>query len=235
VFGRKNSRTHREQLIDELNESYGHLKLAAGHAAGGAAESITPTYDRARNVAARGLVSTRTAFEPLYTQVREGASQARERAMTRKPNRGPMLIGLLAAGAAVGAAGAIVARRRRAASQWDEYEPLGELEPGYLPSDRMPSSSKPSAKEKVSQGVAAAAEGVAQKAGKVADSLRSSSAGSAADTVVDKTTTAADKAATAADKAASAADTMTGKGADLADKAAGRADSAAQNFRDKTS
>lgn len=61
VFGRnKPERTQTEQLLDELTESYGHLKLAAGHVAGGAAEKLTPPYDKARNVAARRWTTTPT-------------------------------------------------------------------------------------------------------------------------------------------------------------------------------
>jgi hypothetical protein len=168
--GRK-SRTHSEQLMDELTQSYGHLKLAAGHAAGGAAEMATPTYDRARNVAMRGWGTTRQAFSPLYEQFRDGAASARkgyvvEVPTTTKKNRWPMLAGLLAAGAAVGAAGAIMARRRRTMSEWDEYEPLGGIDTGYGTAEPKASTGK-----KLSEGAASVAGSVSSGAGKLADSL----------------------------------------------------------------
>ena len=79
VFGRKQQRTQTQQLMDELAESYGHLKLAAGHVAGGAAEKLTPPYDKARNAADRTAGSTtKDAFAPLYVQMREGAANARK-------------------------------------------------------------------------------------------------------------------------------------------------------------
>jgi len=39
---RKKPRTHKQQLLDELAESYGHLRLPPGHAAGGGAEGGPP-------------------------------------------------------------------------------------------------------------------------------------------------------------------------------------------------
>jgi len=155
--------------------------------AGGAAEKITPSIDRARNVAVRGVKSTSQGwqttlgrFDPLRYQLREGAAQARMRMAVpvvippTKSNRGPMLIGLLAAGAAVGAAGAMTMRRRRAANQWEDYEPLGELGTEY-DIDEMRKRRASSAKAKVSQSVASVADTVASQAGKVAESLRSAS------------------------------------------------------------
>src|SRR5262245_11952312 len=117
--------------MDELTQSYGHLKLAAAHAAGGAAERMTPTYDKARGVASRRFSTTMGTFAPFYEQVREGAANARNgkgRDMKMKRNKWPMVIGLVAAGAAAGACGAMIARRRRVAAQWDEYEPMPGIE-----------------------------------------------------------------------------------------------------------
>ena len=155
MFGRgKPSPTHKEQLLDELAQSYGHLKLAAGHVAGGTAEKVTPSYDKARNSASRGWGTTKGAFAPLYEQVRQGAANARKEYVVAetKKNRWPMLMGLLAAGAAVGAAGAMVAKRRRAAS-WEEFEPLPEDDEfGYGTADTAPAS------HKVTQGAASVAD-----------------------------------------------------------------------------
>jgi hypothetical protein len=198
-------RTHSQQMMDELTESYDHLRMAAAHAAGGAAEKMTPPYDRARMMANKGWKSTIGSFEPIYNQMREGANQARERMEpTKRRNRTPLMVGLLAAGIAAGAAGALAARRRRMANQWDDYEPLTELESTYG------SPTESGSKGKVSQGVASVAESVSHKAGQVADSLRSSSPGSnvssAGDKAAEMTEKAKDSMAGTADKAAEGAE-----------------------------
>jgi hypothetical protein len=220
VFGRKESRTHTDQLLDELAQSYGHLKLAAGHAAGGAAEKLTPPYDKARNAAGRGWTSTKDAFAPMYEQVKDGAANARKGANVSdsKQNRWPMLAGLLAAGAAVGAAGAMIAKRRRAAKEWDEFEPdqmLDEAGYGSEPTGTRPaedtardkvSSAAHTAGKKVSAGAAAVASGVSSQAGKLADAL--------GDKAPQKP---ADLAGAASDTAARAGD-VAEKTAELSDK-----------------
>src|SRR5262245_56099308 len=122
--------------MNELNQGVGALRRAAGHFALGTAESITPTYDRARSAANRGWDSTRDTLNPIYHSLRERAMQARvsgalggqmmmPAAMSKSMAKGPGrkarkraaqhksskmrgLVGLLAAGAAVGAAGAAV-------------------------------------------------------------------------------------------------------------------------------
>jgi hypothetical protein len=164
VFGRSTARRHSEQLMDELSQSYGHLKMAAAHAAGGAAERITPGYDKARNRASRGWYTTRDAFAPLYEQVREGAANARKEPQVKR-NKWPMVAGLVAAGAAVGAAGAMIARRRRVAAQWDQYDPMPSLEESPY------GEAKPSATHRVTAGAASVADSVSSQAGKLADTL----------------------------------------------------------------
>jgi hypothetical protein len=211
LWSRQDSRRHTEQLMDELAQSYDHLKLAAGHAAGGAAERVTPPYDRARNMAARRWGSTKSVFAPFYEQMREGAANARmgghhmhgsetqrrlmqgrlmqgrgaqgrlmqERGAqgrgAQKKNRWPMLVGLLAAGAAVGAAGAVTMRRRRAAAEWDEYEPLG------MGADYGTPDVKAAASKKLTEGAATVAGSVSSGAGKLADSLHTRSSRSGGD------------------------------------------------------
>jgi len=166
VIGRSKSRTHSEQLMDELSQSYGHLKLAAAHAAGGAAERMTPGYDKARVVAARRWNTTKGTFNPLYEQIREGAANARKKPEPEmKRNKWPVVVGLVAAGAAAGAAGAMIARRRRVASQWDEYDPVPSLEESPY------GEPKSSATHRVTAGAASVADSVSAQAGKLADSL----------------------------------------------------------------
>lgn len=201
VFGRKDSRTHTDELLHELTESYGHLKLAAGHAAGGAAEKLTPPYDKARNTTSRGWRSTRNAFAPIYEQMRDGAANARRGAeLPDKRNRSwPVLVSLLAAGAAVGAAGAMIARRRRAAQQWDEFEPDELLEePGYGRHEspdavsaagdlaesaaEKASSTAATATKKMTAGAAAVASTVSTQAGKLAERLSDAASSSGTST-----------------------------------------------------
>jgi hypothetical protein len=192
VFGRKQQRTQTQLLMDELAESYGHLKSAAGHVAGGTAEKLTPSYDRARNAASRSWYTTRDAFAPLYVQMLEGAANARKEQEVKK-NRWPVLVGLLAAGAAVGAAGAMVARRRRSAAQWDEYDPMPAVSDLSYGSQTAESKGS-NASQKVTASAASAADSVSSQAGKLADSLHEKSSGRSGPT--------SDKAGSASDKAA---------------------------------
>jgi hypothetical protein len=130
-------------MRDELGVSLEHLRQAAAHAAGGTADFVAPRVTAARRVAKPGLRAARgttlAAIMPLAEATRVRARQAgkiankgksqlskntklgkRESAMTGK--RWPMLIGgLLAAGTAVGVAGAVIARRRSNRSRWEEY------------------------------------------------------------------------------------------------------------------
>jgi hypothetical protein len=172
MFGRgKPSPSHKEQMLDELAQSYGHLKLAAGHVAGGTAETFTPGFDKARNSASRGWGTTKGAFAPLYEQVRQGAANARKEyvVVEKKKNPWPVLMGLAAIGAAVGMTGAVISKRRRAAS-WEEFEPMPEDDEfGYGTAETTSGSNK------VSQGAASVADKLSAQAGKVADSLQSRS------------------------------------------------------------
>jgi hypothetical protein len=151
--------------LDELTQSYDHLKLAAAHAAGGAAERFTPGYDRARVVASRRWNTTKGALSPLYEQIRDGAANAR-REQEMKRNKWPVVIGLVAAGAAAGAAGAMIARRRRAAAQWDEYEPMPSLEESPYADTGAKATG-----HRVTAGAASVADTVSSQAGKIADKM----------------------------------------------------------------
>jgi cytoskeletal protein RodZ len=113
--------------------------------------------------------TTRGTLSPLYEQVRQGTTHARkDKHVPRK--KWPVLIALLAAGATVGATGAVIARRRRAAAQWDEYEPLPAIdEPSY-------GAGISSASKKVTAGAASVADSVSNQAGKLAESLHEKSA-----------------------------------------------------------
>jgi phage-related minor tail protein len=100
----------------------------------------------------------------------------------------------------------MVARRRRTAAQWDEYEPMSEYE------DLYPSDSKTgSATQKVTAGAASVADSVSTGAGKLADSLheKSKTAGSGVESAAQKAGDLASKATEkATEKAGDAAETV---------------------------
>src|SRR5690606_12559907 len=176
VFGRKPAKTHRELMMDELAESYEHFRQAASHMAGGAAERLAPRYEKARGVASKRMSAARGAVNPLVQQMREGAASARmtidvrPQKKQKKRRRWPRLMGLLAAGTAVGAAGAMSMRRRRAA-EWEEQEAIPPIEYG-----ERAGTEEQKAAEKVAAGATSRAEAASQKAGKMAESREGSGA-----------------------------------------------------------
>lgn len=205
MFGR-NAKTHSERMRDELVESYGHLKMAAAHAAGASAEQLTPPYDKARSAATKGWVSTRDAFAPLYETMREGAKNARSKAeknVAENRRTWPVLLGFLAAGALIGAAGAMIARRRRLARQWDEYEPSALEDTGAVSATDAASGKVSAATKKVAGGAAAVADSVSTQASKLADTLHEK-AGTASRSAADAVTDAAGNLAGKAKEGASA-------------------------------
>lgn len=179
MFGRKPAKTHREMMMDELAESYEHFRQAASHMAGGAAERLAPRYEKARGAASQRMAAARGAVNPLMQQMREGAASARmtidlrPQKQNKKRKRWPSLVGLLAAGTAVGATGAMIMRRRRAAAEWEEQEAIPPIEYGQRSG---PEAQK--AAEKVAAGSASMAESAAEKAGKMAESARGRQGGS---------------------------------------------------------
>lgn len=133
-------------MRDEFTESFEHFRQAVGHAAEGAADLVGPRVGAARRSLRPGLRrangATVAAFLPIAraarTGARSGARQAEQVAraaskgarvgkaklMREEPRvrRWPMMLGgLLVAGAAVGAAGALITRRRANRNQWEEY------------------------------------------------------------------------------------------------------------------
>jgi hypothetical protein len=138
-------------MRDELSDGFDHLWQAAVYAAEGIGARVGPKWDsakehlpprvgRMRDVAAQGMDSTLAAFSPLMEAARAGAVNAtrkaqkaarraerkaerkKESAMARR--RTTVLVGLLTAGTAAGAAGAIMLRRRNR-NRWQEYEAPG--------------------------------------------------------------------------------------------------------------
>jgi gas vesicle protein len=208
---------------EEMGEGLDHLMRAAGHAAGGigaavgprmevAREQLAPTADRVRRRASRGWDSTASAFTPLTDAARGASRQAKAKGrkyVLRKEEPPPrkkwsVLAGLVAAGAAVGAIGALVLRRRRQ-EQWDEYDPNLPLESRGERTDRMAD-----AKAKVGDVAEKAADKAKDVAHKISDtaSRAADKIGVGADRTADHIATGADTAAdrigTTAEKAAAA-------------------------------
>jgi hypothetical protein len=124
-------------MREELSQSFEHLRFAAAHAATGAANTIAPRFDAARAAVKPGLRKARgktsDGVDPVFGAARSTTRQAKGLArkstarVTKKESamagrRWPVVIsGLVVAGAAAGAIGALV-KRRRAQRSWDEYD-----------------------------------------------------------------------------------------------------------------
>jgi hypothetical protein len=99
--------------------------MAAAHAASGAAGALAPRVTAARDVGRTGLKKVRgKASESAYAIARtagKGKAKVTKRETGMTGRRWPMIIGgLLVAGATIGAASALL-RRRKAQNKWDEY------------------------------------------------------------------------------------------------------------------
>nr|MDT0661830.1 hypothetical protein [Micromonospora sp. DSM 115978] len=151
-----------DHLRQAATHAAGGVGAAVGPRVDAARRYVTPTATRVRNTAAVGWGATVSAVGPLAVAAADGARQAgstagrsdaakaaRARARSaartardrtgrgraRRSRRWPALAGLLAVGAAVGAAGVIALRRRRQA-EWDSYDPAPALD--TLPSEAVP-------------------------------------------------------------------------------------------------
>jgi hypothetical protein len=223
-------KSHTDQLRAELLESYLHARRAAALAPGAGAEQVTPAYDKARGVASKGWQSTKGTITPLYATMKDGARNARMIAEFKvkpesKSYKWPALIGLLAAGVAVGAAGAMVARRRKAAQQWDEFEPAAALDDAESSIAGVAGMAK-GATKKVTTGAANLAGTVSDKTGKLADSLHEKAGSTPSGKVGEAMSAGAEKAGDLAEKASE-------KAGELADKASEKGSSFSA-FADET-
>lgn len=130
--GRRQPKTRAELFRDELGKTYDHLRQAAVHGADGFGTAMGPRMNAAKSMAKGTAVG---AAAQLAAARRQGMRQAadvarrakptmrkkkREREMARK-RRSFRFAGLLTAGAAVGAVGGLIVRRRRQTS-WEVYD-----------------------------------------------------------------------------------------------------------------
>lgn len=122
-------KTHGQIARAELGESFDHFRQAANHAATGMSETLGPLAVAAATNARHAGDTARRATTKNFGAM----SRKKESRMSRK--RWPMLAGLLAAGAAVGAVGALVMRRRKQ-HEWEEYDATQAIEtPAEAPDD----------------------------------------------------------------------------------------------------
>jgi hypothetical protein len=135
MFGRRRAQAHSRLMQAELGQGFEHFRMAAAHAASGTADYVSPKVATAKRKAQPGVRTARKASAATFGPIAAGslsmARTARKSAnkgkakLTRKEpqvRRWPTILGgLLAAGAAIGATGAIIARRRANRSQWEEY------------------------------------------------------------------------------------------------------------------
>lgn len=219
--------THSDLMREELGESIDHLRQAATYAAGGigsmgprvasAREYVKPEH--IRDVASAGWESTVAALAPLALAAKDGAEQARKthaknlkkklkKESQMSGRRWPVLVGLLAAGAAVGVAGAVVMRRRRR-QQWDEYGMLDDTHAMVDSAKGSMNNATDRAAAGVDKAMDAAGRGV-EKAGSAAEKGAERTS-SAIDSARDKAGTATETARRGADKAADKADDLISK------------------------
>jgi hypothetical protein len=115
-------KTHSRLAREELGESLGHLRMAAAHAADGAAGALAPRVQHARQAVKPGLNRASDSLESLLSSNGSRKKKARKKKGTGMAGkRWPMMVGgLLATGAVVGVATALM-KRRRSQPMWDEY------------------------------------------------------------------------------------------------------------------
>ena len=203
-------KTRSELMRSELGESWEHFLAAATHAANGVGKSVGPRAVAIKGAASRGWDTTASTLAPLAAAYREGAADATAAAlkMRKKAEKGRkgkhvsnkrtgMLIGLLAAGVALGAAGALVMRRRRQ-QEWAEYDPTGALD--SMSSDARSMVDKTADKggktmDKMAHHASKAMDKTADKLSSAASSMRKTDYKGKADETAERVNDATDKMA----------------------------------------
>jgi hypothetical protein len=202
-------KTRSELMRSELGESWEHFLAAATHAANGVGQTVGPRATRLKGAAATGWSSTTATLAPLALAYREGAADATAAALKIKKKaqsgkkgkpvsnkRTGMLIGLLAAGVALGAAGALVVRRRRK-QQWSEYDPTGALDSMSTDRSMMDKAAGKSGNtmDKLAHHTSKAMDKTADKLSSAASSMRRTDFKGKADETAERANEATDKMA----------------------------------------
>lgn len=185
-----------DHLMQAATHAAGEVGATVGPRVNAARDRLAPKADRMRDAASQGWGTTVTALAPLAAAAREGAQKTggtarRAKAkglkagargaraigvkkkgprMSRK--RGFMLTGLLAAGVAAGATGALVMRRRRQ-QRWEEYDPNQALEDNAMRTQAVASSAR-STFDSAMDSAASGAQRIAAGVDRAADKLTAS-------------------------------------------------------------
>lgn len=230
-------KTHGQLAKEEFNAGFDHMMLAAQQAAGGVGSAmgprvhdvrsmVRPTATRVRTAASTGWDSAVGTFAPIMAAAKEGAREATEAALKAKAREAKrhekeeqvkqkrigMALGLLAAGVAVGAAAALVMRRRRR-NAWEDYDPSEALE-----------SMMDTVSDKASDMRGKAAD-VKDKASDMASDVRAKGS--------EMSEKASDAIQKTADKSGDTIEKTGEKTSDAMNKAADKADETAQKARDR--
>lgn len=207
-------KTQGEMMRAELGESWEHFLAAATHAANGVGQTVGPGAAKLKGAASNSWMSTAATLAPLAAAYHDGAAHATAAALKQqkkahkkahngkkgKPvsnRRTGMLIGLLAAGVALGAAGALVVRRRRR-QEWAEYDPTGALD--SMSSDTRSMADKAADKsggtmDKLAHHTSKAMDKTADKLSSAASSMRKTDYKGKADEAAERANDATDKMA----------------------------------------
>jgi gas vesicle protein len=202
-------KTRSELMRDELGSSWEHFLQAATYAANGVGSTVGPGASKVRGAAAKSWDTTAAAIAPLAEAYRHGAADAQAAALklakkSKKTVKGKqqmsnrktgMLIGLLVAGAAVGAAGALVMRRRRK-QQWSDYDPsdsFDSMSPDARSMIDKASNKADKAMDKAASHANRTMDKAADKLDSAASSMRKTDFKSRADEASDTVSNAADE------------------------------------------
>jgi hypothetical protein len=112
-------------MREEFGEGFDHLRMAAAHAAGTAAGLIAPRLDTMRERLEPGLDRSKDMARGSARRAKKVARRAtgkkKEAGMAK---RWPMVVGgMMVAGVALGAVGALLSRRRQ--RRWNDYGSTG--------------------------------------------------------------------------------------------------------------
>lgn len=168
---------------------------------GAARGAATGAGKRATNKATKAAAKAALAAGAVKAGSRLTKSGSKRKDEPKQRKRGPMLVGLLAVGTAVGAAAALLVRRRNQA-RWEEYESQGVQAVRDEAKSAMDRTSN--AVQQGADKVATTAEKASDRVGNLADSAKSGAA-----TIAGKTGQAADAAAARAGDVADAGKSRT--------------------------